>query len=58
MLSRLGIVKIIHRRAEHDYVGGEKPLRARLGCWAVDHQREIEATRVRFDERNGVASSD
>jgi hypothetical protein len=29
-----------------------------LGQWAVDHQREIEAARARFDERNGAASSD
>jgi hypothetical protein len=24
----------------------------------MDHQREIEAARARFDERNGAASSD
>jgi DNA-binding HxlR family transcriptional regulator len=37
--------------------GLTKPVMT-LGQWAVDHQREIEAARARFDERNGAASSD
>ena len=37
--------------------GLTKPVMT-LGQWAMDHQREIEAARARFDERNGAASSD
>jgi DNA-binding HxlR family transcriptional regulator len=37
--------------------GLTKPVMT-LGQWAMDHQREIEAARARFEERNGAASSD
>jgi len=34
--------------------GLQQPVRA-LGEWAMDHRREIEEARARFDRKNGKA---